>query len=166
MASTDEIRQHIRDFSLNIDENVPEHEPRDEYNDDFYQQERQAVIEAASGCYVCGRTEDDLGQGDGYGQYLETHHWGVEWSLWNAVDTDKIQELFDSCSFDPYGFCKEMKGSSVNHPGDRRNLLVLCPRHHRYSPDPGKGGGIHNVPMPLWIFQKIKKGSYDLFKKD
>jgi len=166
MASTDEIRQHIRDFSLNIDENVPEHEPRDEFNDDFYQQERKAVIEAASGCFVCGRTEDDLKSDDGYGEYLETHHWAVEWSLWNATDADKLQERFDSCETDYYGFCKEKKGESVDHPGDRRNLLVLCPRHHRYSPDPGKGGGIHNMPDPLWEFQMSKKDGYNEFGED
>lgn len=157
-----DVQQHERDVSHTIHENVPEHEPRGEYDDDFYESERKAVLEEADGCWICGRTEDDLKNDDGYGEYLEAHHWAVEWSLWNAVDTDRIQSLLDSAVIDWYGFCEEKKGEPIEHPGDRRNLVVLCPRHHRYAPDSGKGFGVHNGPWPLWMAQKAKRSEYTL----
>lgn len=171
MSGTDVISNHTRKYSLNVSENVPKHEPRGEFNDDFYQKSRDKVLKKADGCYICGRTEEDLKNDDGYGRYLETHHKDCEWAWWNKANPDLMRKAYDATAngenlvLDPYGMCVELQGQKVSHPGDPRNLLVLCPRHHRYSPDPGKGGGIHNMPDPEWEFQRFKLQDFQLFGK-
>jgi len=157
------IPPHTYKKTVAFAEDIPKHPPRDEYNDSFYREERKVVLEHADGCWICGRTEDDLKEDDGYGQYLETHHWLVEWSIFNACDQKAAQDIFDSGVIDFYGFCDKKKGEPFTHPGDRRNLIVLCPRHHRYSPDPEKGGGVHNLTWIVWLAQKIKSSGYKLF---
>jgi len=164
--SSDSVAPHDYEKTVAFSEEIPKHEPRGEFNDSFYQSEREVALDHADGCWICGRTEDDLKDADGYGQYLEAHHWAVEWSLWNACDPDLIQSLFDSLFIDFYGFCEDKEGEEVTHPGDRRNLVVLCPRHHRYSPDPDKGGGVHNLTFPVWVSQRSMKDGYILFDND
>lgn len=162
-ASTPSIAPHERDVTHTVPEVVPRHPVRGKWDDSTYQDYRDKVLNRADGCWICGITQDGLKDADGMGQYLETHHYDLEWSLWHIADTDALQAYYDSgTAFDPYGFCADWKGKAVKHPGDPRNLLVLCPRHHRYAPDPVLGFGIHNGPSPLWRAQKFKIPDYQL----
>lgn len=157
------VTHHDRKLTLHLVEEVPEHEPREDYNDDVYQASRTELIDNQGlGCFICGRTEADLKNDDGYGRYLETHHFFVEWSLWNAVSPERVRALRDSSAIDIYGYSRLARGDPVKRPGEIWNLMVLCPRHHRYAPDPGKGFGIHNGPFPLWLAQRQTKNDYQL----
>lgn len=92
-------------------------------------------------------------------EFLEVHHFLIEWALWESADAKKVQKLFDNGIFDFYGYSKELKGTEVKSPDDIRNLLVLCPEHHR-----GDGVGVHQVTAPSWFSQAIAKDNVEVLE--
>jgi hypothetical protein len=91
-------------------------------------------------CYICGRTEEELGQP------LEAHHFGIERSFIDSpIRWDRVRQDFPDFNwggFDqtkPEGFVDDMVAQGV----------LLCKIHHT-APDTG----IHTLPFPLWIIQR------------
>jgi hypothetical protein len=92
-------------------------------------------------------------------EHLETHHFVIEWAAWESADPLKVQKLFDDGWVDFYGYSTKLKGSKVDSPDDIRNLIVLCPLHHR-----GKGVGIHETSTPIWMSQLVAKDGTEILK--
>lgn len=157
------VDEHVWKRTLDVDVEIPSHPPRKEYDDSVYQASRKVLLEdEGRGCWICGRTNDDLGPDNPYGQYLETHHL-FEWSMWNAFDLAVVEAFRDAAVFDPTGWMHRMKGTPVKRPGEKWNLLPLCPQHHRYSPHPDRGAGLHAVDFATWLAQKVTKDGYTEF---
>lgn len=161
--TSDEIKQHERDLTLTLHEEVPAHKPRED-SETKYRENREKVMEEDDGsCWCCGRTPDELPDGVN----MEAHHCPVEFSLWPAADPDKMQEVFDSGKIDWHGFSEKLKGEPVTSVHDPRNMMRLCSECHREDPaDKGHyTGGAHNMTMALWFFQLVMEDGYDLFKQ-
>jgi hypothetical protein len=106
-------------------------------------------------CFVCDR----LGMKQLPTEHLETHHFVIEWAEWENADPIELQKLFDDGVIDFYGYSKKLKGEPVRSPDDIRNLLVLCPLHHR-----GKGTGVHETSIPMWFSQIVSKNGVEMLK--
>lgn len=122
----------------------PEHDKRHETEE--YRKSREELV-SKYGCYVCGTKED-----------LEAHHYGCEYSEWNACSADKLKDFL--MTFDVYGYSATLKDKPIESVDDIRNLMVLCSRHHRH-----KRHGIHAMTFPFWIMQYVKKDSFHLIPK-
>jgi hypothetical protein len=122
---------------------VPGHQPRKE-SKEFRDNKKRLVADGHGGCWV--------GQGCSGG--CQTHHYGIEWSLWDDVDPALLQEFL--LEWDVYGYSKVLRGKPITGPDDIRNLMNLCEHHHIAS-----GFGIHFMTFPLWISQKIALSGKD-----
>lgn len=117
----------------------PAHETRTE-SAEFRANKRRLVKQLDIGCWICGSKEN-----------REVHHIH-EWSLWNALDPEKV--LNSLHAFDPYGYTHAGGDKPIESPDDLRNLVVICEVHHR-----GIGTGVHALTMPIWLPQRaVKKG--------
>ena len=117
----------------------PAHETRTE-SAEFRANKRRLVKQLDIGCWICGSKES-----------REVHHIH-EWSLWNALDPEKV--LNSLHAFDPYGYTHAGGEKPIESPDDLRNLVVICEVHHR-----GIGTGVHALTMPIWLPQRaVKKG--------
>lgn len=144
---------HEERETLIIDINLPGHEAR--ITTSLFMHTRKLLIAREGGhCFICGRTDETSGHP------LEAHHHPVERSLANMIDWDLFRaeceagfwgeaaQRFDWSTFDPanpYTFVDDM---TVNG-------LLLCKAHHT-----GKDEGIHDMPYPLWIAQRLGKEGY------
>jgi len=141
---------HEEKETLSVEVNIPGHAPRTELP--IFERTRKLLIAAVEGkCWICGETEDP-----------EAHHFPVERSLATAWDWVKFQEDckaglwgerakgFDWSTFDPkdpYTFVDDMMV----------NGLLLCKKHHT-----GKDEGIHEIPHPLWVWQRYAPEGYKM----
>ena len=115
---------------------VPGHQPRTE-SALFRANKKRLVDDGHGTCWVCGSAEN-----------IQTHHYGIEWALWNDVDPEKLREFL--LEWDVYGYSKVLKAQPITDPDDIRNLVNLCEVHHI-----AKFTGIHLMTFPLWISQKV-----------
>lgn len=127
------VPQHEQVRHLFEVEILPEHARREE--SEAFHQNRQALLGAGHGCWVCG-TRDDL----------QAHHI-FEWALWPALDPALVLEVLRD--FDPYGLTRADPDTPISDPDDIRNLLLLCKQHHI-----GRETGIHAITWPVWLGQK------------
>lgn len=135
---------HEEKQTLTVDVNIPGHEPRK--TTALFERTKRLLIEREGGrCYVCGRTAEEAGHP------LEAHHHPVERSLANMIDWGLVKPLFPDYDWsrfdeaDPMSFVDDM---TVNG-------LLLCKAHHT-----GKDEGIHALPYPLWVAQRLGKEGY------
>ncbi|MCL6443638.1 MAG: hypothetical protein K6T83_09315 [Alicyclobacillus sp.] len=140
---------------------TPKHDDRDHESELFRRNKHLLVHEMNLPCFKCAmKAWPDKPPPEAY-EGREVHHYIVEWSKEKAVDLQKLQHLFDSGFFDPYGFSAKMRGQSVESVDDIRNLVILCSRHHR-----GKGIGIHNSTAPEWLSDLVAKDGVDILLTD
>jgi len=117
---------------------VPGHQPRTE-SPQFLANKKRLIEDGHDSCWVCG-TKDQI----------QTHHYGLEWSLFGDVDPVQLQDFL--LEWDIYGYSKVLKAQPITDPDDIRNLVQLCEKHHI-----AKFTGIHLMTFPLWISQKVCK---------
>lgn len=131
---------HEQIESLRVDVEYPEHVQRTESAE--FAANKHRLINKIGHCWNCG-TRDDL----------EIHHVIVEWSEWNNADPIKVLRAMHA--FDPYGFSEDAAKHGDPLPtsaDDLRNLLPLCRTCHR-----GACMGIHQVPLPFWFANMVRK---------
>lgn len=123
---------------------------------EFSRNKRQMVRQLDLPCFICGSRNK-----------REVHHIH-EWSLWNALDPEKVLDTLHV--FDPYGYTHQMADKPIASPDDIRNLLVLCGEceidgvtvpggHHR-----GLDAGVHDMTFPTWIAQRAVKPGLSITK--
>jgi hypothetical protein len=151
--SVREVVSHDEKETLNIDVDIPEHDPR--VTTPLFSRTRLELIDKMGGrCWICNQTAEESGNP------LEAHHYPIERSLGAAVDWALFMEIaksgklgpgpqtFDWNSFDPkrwFTFVDDMI----------HNGLLICKNHHI-----GKGEGIHYLPHPFWIAQMFLREGY------
>lgn len=144
---------HEQKETLTVDVFIPGHEKR--ATTSLFSHTRKQLIKREEGrCWVCGRDKEESGLP------LEAHHHPIERSFANMIDWDLVEEQckkgvwgehaknFDWSKFDkndPYSFVDNMLV----------NGLLLCKDHHT-----GKNEGIHDLPYPVWLAQKMGKEGY------
>ncbi len=144
---------HAERETLEVEVNIPGHDAR--VTTPLFTRTRKELIAREGGrCFICLCTAEETGHP------LEAHHHPVERSLANMIDWDHFRkecesgrwgphaQAFDWSKFDPlnpYSFVDDM---TVNG-------LLLCKAHHT-----GKDEGIHDMPYPLWIAQKLGLEGY------
>lgn len=155
--SVNEIHEQKETFTSDVF--IPGHEKR--ATTSLFTHTRKQLIERENGrCYICGGTSETSGNP------LEAHHHPVERSFANMIDWAlvKIQvqkgiwgehtKSFDWSTFDesdPYSFVDNMLV----------NGLLLCKAHHT-----GVNEGIHDLPYPVWLAQKMGKEGYQFTKEE
>lgn len=167
-------KTHEQKETLSVDVFDPGHDPRTVTS--TFRETKNELVKLSAGdarCFICNATASESGEP------LEAHHVviercfavGVDWDLvktfFGSVEPEVIKSLslsqhpilqwlyrvfsFDWDSFDPkkesdtYAFVDNMLV----------NGLMLCKKHHT-----GKDEGIHDLPFPLYIFQKFAKPGY------
>jgi len=129
--------------SLRVDVEYPEHTERAVASSaEFDANKHRLIRKMGLGCWKCGGHD-----------HLEVHHFIIEWSEWNNADPVRVLRVMHQ--FDPYGFAAD--GMKAGDPvpataDDLRNLMVLCASCHR-----GAGLGIHQVPVPFWFADLVKR---------
>ncbi len=124
---------------------TPEHVKRSE-SEEFRRSKERLRADGHYACWVCGAADD-----------LQVHHYGLEWSLANIADWDKVKAFCEE--WDPYGYGRLLRNTPMTSPDDIRNLLVLCADHHTGvdHADGGSGTGIHEITFPVFLIQKLAK---------
>lgn len=121
----------------------PDHEARTE-SAEFRAAKKRLKEDGHYKCYICGTTEG-----------LQVHHRACEYMFENIVDFDKLKEFVEE--WDIYGYGRLLKAKPITSADDIRNQMVLCQEHHT-GVDKNDGGGatgIHYLPFPEWIIQKL-----------
>lgn len=121
---------------------IPEHAPRasDPHYSAFRAFERRAKAQGLDICAVCGSREK-----------VEWHHSAIEFSLINAVDVQKFDELYGLHLSD-----EEFK-VWVESPS---NAEALCVLHHRGQE------GVHLLPEPLWNALRVQKAGEPIVRTE
>jgi hypothetical protein len=140
--SAPDVAAHAQSRDLKETIFYPDHVKRGAESHEF-EEDKKELEASGGGCFICGKTQADLGPS----VRMEGHHYNVEWSLINSLDLAKVQRYFpDVTSLEEFLDSKE-------------NLILLCPKHHR-SPL----YGVHMVSMPAWVAQRLQKDGWDLAK--
>ena len=144
---------HEERETLSVDVELPGHDPRTTTS--LFTRTRKALIERDGTCWICGCA-------DAHDAPLQAHHYPVERSLATAWDWPRFirdckagawgahAQAFDWDRFDPanpYAFVDDM---TVNG-------RLLCEPHHI-----GRDEGIHDLPHPLWVWQRYAPEGYKL----
>ena len=144
---------HVERETLSVEVNLPGHAPRAETS--LFERTRKALIERDGCCWICGAPDSKESP-------LQAHHHPCERSLATAWDWPRFirdaklgawgvhAQAFDWGHFDPsdpYTFVDNMEA----------NGMLLCELHHI-----AKDAGIHDLPHPLWIWQRYAPEGYKL----
>jgi len=143
------VQEHLQKLSVDAVMVTPSHPERS--NDKVFEQaKRQLKKDNFYKCWVCNSERN-----------LQVHHWWAEWSEDLLIDKNLLKSLCDN--FDIYGYSKKMHDIPITEISDIRQLMVLCEEHHigNDSTDGGTPTGIHFMPLPYWILQKVCKKGLD-----
>ncbi len=148
------VEAHIQKCQLTEVVITPEHADRTE-SAEFRQAKARLKADGHFKCWVCGTTED-----------LQVHHFGLEWSLENIADFDKLKQFVEE--WDPYGYGRLLRNQPITSADDVRNMLVLCQAHHTGvdHEDGNSGTGIHDLTFPVFVIQKLAKTGEDPVPQD
>lgn len=121
----------------------PDHASRHE-SEEFRKSKERLKEDGHYKCWVCGTKE-----------HLQCHHFGSEWMFANVVDFNKLKDFVEE--WDPYGYGKLLRHRPITTVDDVRNMLYLCQDHHTGvdHADDKSAMGIHELPFPEWIMQKL-----------
>jgi len=124
---------------------TPGHDDRAE-SAEFRKSKKRLEEDGHMECWICGSKEK-----------LQVHHFLAEWSLAKLVSRKKLKALCEL--FDIYGYGKLMKDIALKSVDDIRQMMVLCQECHTGvdQEDGSSGIGIHDLPFPAWIIQKVCK---------
>jgi len=131
---------------------------------------KKLAIEQDRPCLICGvrnSTLKDKTQNIYQAKQMETHHHIIEWSLANAIDTDKfnkrllpsLQRRHPKREDYKKPFTEEQIRNWVDH--DEDNLWVLCDVHHR-----AQYFGIHEITDPIWGPVDLLRDDFEKFARD
>lgn len=146
----DEVPTHIENRTLEETVIIARHKARKK-SAAFEATKRRLKQDGFWRCYICNLVPPRGKRGKGK---LEVHHI-LEWSLWPLADPEKLRRFL--LDFDPYGYSRLLRDRPIESPDDIRNLLVLCPDHHRGSGKDGAANGVHYLTFPIWLAQKVAK---------
>jgi hypothetical protein len=137
--------EHLQKQTLTVQVFIPDHPDRT--TTPIFAATRRKLIEhnPDACCEICG-TKDSL----------ELHHQHVEWCDSTAVDWDKVSK--EVPEFDWVSFDQSKPETFIDSEWNAR--LVLCKKHHT-----GLDHGIHMLPYPLFLLQKVKKADF-IFSPD
>lgn len=137
--------EHEQKQTLTVDVFIPDHPDRT--TTPIFAATRRKLIEhnPDACCYICG-TKDNL----------ELHHEVIEWCDSSAVNWDKVKYLVPEFPWETF----DQDNPETFIDSEWNAKLVLCRKHH-IMPD----HGIHMLPKPLWLLQKIKKDTF-IFSPD
>jgi hypothetical protein len=149
--SVEEIHQEIVGGRIAV--NIPGH--ADRVTTPLFVHTRKQLIEREGGrCFICNRTEEESGFP------LESHHWIIERCLSEVADWTYAREaIFKLEAYIKYA--ADFARSNPTLPDimtfvddQTANGLLLCKEHHTVD---GKDVpcGIHELPFPQWLFQRV-----------
>src|SRR5579875_3061209 len=140
-----EVKEHVTTRTLREVVITPDHVRRTE-SAEFRETKKRLKADGHYQCWVCGTTEN-----------LQVHHFGIEWSLANIADWDKVKAFVEE--WDPYGYGRLLRNKPMCSADDIRNMLVLCQAHHTGVDHEtgGSGTGIHEMSFPIWLVQKLAR---------
>jgi hypothetical protein len=112
---------------------------------------KHLVYELDEPCWICGVRQSQLPAR----QFMETHHWHIEWALANGVDPMLVAKDFrHAVEEGPF----ESDSAWLRHWLDSEgNMLVLCSAHHRSGLT-----GIHMITYPAWCAQRWLSDGHDI----
>ena len=135
------VAGHLQTRTLTESIWYPDHDPR-KASAEYKKVHQHLIYELDSPCWICGIRQSQLPAGE----FMETHHWHVEWALVNRIDPSLIIQDF------PMDNLQEWLDSEGN-------MLVLCSEHHRHGLI-----GIHSITYPAWVAQRWLKDGHDISK--
>lgn len=137
------VKEHVIERTIHETFVDPDHVSRHE-SEEFRKSKERLKEDGHYQCWVCGTKED-----------LQCHHFGSEWMFANLVDFEKLKVFVEE--WDPYGYGRLLKNKPITTVDDVRNMLYLCQGHHTGvdHKDGRAGTGIHEIPFPEWIMQKL-----------
>ena len=147
---------HEEKETLSVEVDIPEHADRGAATPLFIRTKKILIERVGGHCFICNGTEVEAGP-------LEAHHYPVERSLATAWDWARF---IADCQAGKWGvYCQAFHWAGFNPATDPYafvddmsvNGLLLCERHHI-----GKDEGIHDLPHPLWIWQKYAPEGYKM----
>lgn len=133
MKPTDE---HEERMTIAVDFFYPDHPPRKE-SALFSRTKHHLVAELDTPCWVCGSKDK-----------REVHHFHAEWADSEGIDWDRMRALHPGFDWSTFSKPEDFIDSAYN-------MMVLCEKHHR-----AKDHGIHLVPYPIWIMQRVKRADF------
>ena len=125
--------EHEFKENIVIDIYYPDHSDRSTSNL-FLRTKHHLVDVLDTPCWICSTKEN-----------REVHHYHVEWAFSDAVDWDIMKVVHPTFDWSKFKIAEDFVDSEFN-------MMILCQLHHR-----GKDAGIHYLPYPIWIAQKILK---------
>lgn len=139
----DIVLEHVMKRTLHEVVITPDHVRRTE-SKQFRASKKRLRADGHYHCWVCGSKDN-----------LQVHHFGIEWSLANVADWEKVKAFVEE--WDPYGYGRLLRNVPMTSADDVRNMLVLCQEHHTGvdHADGGSGTGIHEMSFPIWLVQKL-----------
>ena len=139
MSKENEVKvsgEHEVHETIEIDIFYPDHAPREESY--LFRKTKHHLIKVLdTPCFVCGSKDK-----------REVHHFHLEWADSEGVDWDKVKKAHPNFSWSTFENPEDFVDSEYN-------MMVLCMKHHR-----GKDHGIHFLPYPIWIMQKLQKDDF------
>lgn len=174
VRAAQELRQSDRDIHSHKNTLVevsfyPDHEPR-KATAAYKKVHKKLIIEEDQPCIICGVRNSILGNSD-KNLYkaiaMETHHCTIEWSLTNAIDIQKFNEVLrprllkEHPDRDLYkqNMTEKQIQNWIDH--DEDNLVVLCDQHHR-----SKYVGIHAITYPIWGPTNLLKDDFEDYVRE
>jgi len=103
-------------------------------------------------CWITGLKDGDK-RPDGTVVDLQVHHCFLEWCLADVGDFEKLKAMCEE--WDIYGYGKLMRNIPITSVDDVRQMLVLDQPYHTGGATDGVANGIHFIPFPYWIAQKV-----------
>ncbi len=173
-------KTHEQKETLSVDVFEPGHDPRTvtaTFRDSKRELEHLFTNDDAR-CFICNANAAEAGEP------LEAHHVVIERCFANGVDWDLVKAFFGSgepevlkslassthpmlqwihrlFSFDWENFDPKSEKDTYDFIDNMMvNGLMLCKKHHT-----GKDEGIHDLPFPIYIFQKFARPGYK-FSRD
>ena len=132
---------------------VHEHEERAE-SPEFRKSVDRLKDDGHYRCWMSGRKNGDP-RPDGTITSLQVHHCFLEWCLADQGDFEKVKAMAEE--WDIYGYGKLMKNIPITSVDDVRQMMVLDQPYHTGGATDGVANGIHYIPLPYFIAQKVCK---------
>ncbi len=143
------VKEHVQRRTIHEIVIDPAHQKRVE-SEIFRKSKERLMEDGHYKCFICGTDKN-----------IQIHHFIVEYMYGNIVDLNKAKEVAEI--FDIYGYGKLLKNKPLESIDDIRCLMALCQTHHIGvdHEDNNSGTGIHTLPFPDWIIQRVVKNGYN-----
>jgi hypothetical protein len=136
---------------------VPEHADRTE-SPEFRSAVKRLKEDGHYVCWMSGLRDGDK-RPDGTIVDLQVHHLFMEYCLAADCDFDKLKRMAEE--WDIYGYGRLMRNTPITSIDDIRQMLCLDVIWHIGGATDGVANGIHFIPFPYWISQKIALAGKD-----